>query len=332
MKNILITGASGFVGSFLVEKALEENYRVFACVRFSSNLKYLSDKAIHLVHADITDLDLLISEFNIIKLKFGAFAVIHNAGLTEAIHIKEYLNVNHQGTINILKALKITQTLSGKFIYMSSLAAQGPSLNHEQILNEQTPLKPISSYGKSKLNAEQYLQKQTGIDYCILRPTAVYGPRNRGFLDYFKLINKHIEIHIGRKDQMLSFIYVEDLAQLALHLLNKVIKNNTIIVSDGANYTSGAFAAIIKKQLRRKTINLIVPKKIVSFLCHFNSILSRISEKPSIINQDKYHELTAPNWSCDPSRMINEIGFKPQTNLEEGIFKTIKWYKKNNLL
>lgn len=333
MGNILITGANGFVGSYLVEEALQKGHQVFAGIRSTSNLKYIKDKPIHLVNMDITDIESLKLQFERIYSEFGSFdAVIHNAGITEAVYAKDYFQVNYQGTVNLLEALKQTKMLKGKFVFISSLAAIGPAKDFTFSLNEKTPANPTSWYGHSKLKAEKHVQSQEGLDYLILRPTGIYGPRNMGYLSYFKLINNHLEIYLNTRFQLLSFVYVEDLAELIVLSLAKKTNSKVLIISDGSNYSCNVFAGLLKKKLHKKTLRLVIPKAVVYLLCSVNTLLSKISQKPFLVNSDKYHELIAKSWSCSSEEMKRDLGFTPKYNLEEGISKSINWYKENKYL
>lgn len=333
MKNILITGATGFVGSFLVEEALRKGYRVFAAIRSTSNLKYIADQAIHLVNLDLTKKESMVKELYQIKRKYGVFdAIIHNAGITEAVDVKDYFEVNFQGTVNLVETLKGIQMLSTKFVYISSLAAQGPNKIIGDIATELAHPSPTSSYGKSKWLAEQYLLNQTDLDFVVLRPTGVYGPRNMGYLSYFKLIKNGLEIYLNTKYQQLSFIYVEDIAAVALIAAEKKTQSKVFIVSDGSNYSCHAFASLLKKAFHKQTLKLVIPKELVQLVCSFNSAFSKISKRSTLLNKDKYHELVASSWACSSIKMRKELGFIPQTKLEEGINKSIIWYQQNKLL
>jgi len=195
MSKILITGANGFIGSFLVEEALKQGHEVFAGVRSSSKLKFLNDYRIQTLILDLSDKEKLKQQWYVLSQYFASFDyVIHNAGITQAISPDDFDLVNNQYAQNLLESLVEANFKPKKFILMSSLAAMGPG-NAESL----APIKledkpnPITNYGRSKLDVEHYLRGQTDVPYLIFRPTAVYGPREKDFLTLFKTINRHIE-------------------------------------------------------------------------------------------------------------------------------------------
>jgi len=208
MQKILITGASGFVGGFLVEEALNNGLDVYAAVRKSSNLQYLQDHRIKFVYINFEDRDELKSIFK--KHKFDY--IIHNAGVTKSPNKAQYFNVNATYLENMVEALIESDTVPTKFTFISSLAAYGPAeYTQDGIVTEDSIPHPVTNYGKSKLQAELYLKSKREINYTIIRPTAVYGPREKDLFTVYNLINKGIEMTVGLTDQALTFIYVKDL-------------------------------------------------------------------------------------------------------------------------
>ncbi len=334
MSRILITGASGFIGSFLVEEALIQNHEVFAGVRKSSSLKYLSDYRIQTLPLDLSSPKKLIEKWNELKVHFSAFDyVIHNAGITQAAKPSDFELVNNQFTQNLLQSLVDADFMPKKFILMSSLAAMGPG-NETSLapieLDHQA--NPITSYGRSKLNVELYLKNQTDVPYLIFRPTAVYGPREKDFLTLFKTINKHIEPYISSPKQLLSFIYVKDLARLILQSCSSDVYNGTFFVSDGKTYTCKNLSEITKKVLNKWTIPIVLPKPVVRTIAYLSESIAKMSHKTSVLNHEKYKELTSLNWSCNSEETQSAFNYTPEYHLEKGIEETIYWYKKNNCL
>lgn len=211
MKTILITGASGFIGSFLVEEALNKGYTVFAGVRTSSDKTFLKKEKVCLFEMDFSDKNKLKVKFQEYKRFFGIFDyVIHNAGVTKTLHKQDFDVINYQYTKNFIEALTEGNCIPTKFVYISSLAAYGPGNENTMlpIKDTDTP-SPVSLYGKSKLKAEKYIKSQSNIPYVILRPTGVYGPREKDYYVMYKMLDKGIETYIGTSKQALSFIYVK---------------------------------------------------------------------------------------------------------------------------
>ncbi|MCX6290139.1 MAG: NAD(P)-dependent oxidoreductase, partial [Bacteroidetes bacterium] len=211
MKKILITGASGFIGSSLIEEGLKRGYEMHAGVRKSSSRKYLADERIRFFELDFTDEKKLEQQFSDFSKANGKFDfIIHNAGLTKAKKIQDYFTVNSVYTKNFVDALMASGNVPSKFIYMSSLAAFGPGVTQDPIRHTDEP-RPVTSYGKSKLESENYLRSLNDFPYIIIRPTAVYGPRDRDVYILLKMLKSNVEAYIGFGKQVLSFVYVKDL-------------------------------------------------------------------------------------------------------------------------
>ncbi len=330
MKKLLITGANGFIGSFLVEEALKRNYEVFAGIRKTSNKEYLTDPRIKFIELNFSDTGLLgrqISELPCFDY------VIHNAGTTKAFKKKDYYTTNCQYTKNLADVLIKQKKAAGKFIYMSSLAAYGPGdkLQQNVITSSDIP-KPVTSYGKSKLESEKYLSSLTGFPHIIIRPTVVYGPREKDLLTVFKLINNNLELFVGFKNQKLTFIYVKDLVKAVFQMMESNVENNGYFVSDGNVYDAESLGNIIKEQLGKKTIRIYIPTALARAIAFISETTKYITRKQPILNYDKVNELECVNWKCDTRPIIDEFNFKADYDLSRGITETIEWYKKSKWL
>lgn len=327
-KKILITGSNGFIGSFLVEEALTRNYEVYAGVRNSSNIQYLTDKNINFFELDFSDPAALLKKIT----DAPAFDfVIHNAGLTKANNKEDYFTVNYRYTQNLVDALIQSNKIPEKFIYMSSLAAYGPG-DGESLKNvelKDTP-NPITSYGKSKLESEKYIYKQNNFPYLIFRPTAVYGPREKDLLVFIKLINKNFELYIGRKRQYLTFIHVKDLVKAVFQGIETNIINKSYFVSDGNVYNGKMFGLIIKRHLGKKTLQISVPTSIVRSIAFVLEFIYSFAGKIPLLNSEKIKELESTNWKCEVKPLQDDLNFKSEYDLKSGVYETIGWYKNAN--
>ncbi|RLD54388.1 MAG: NAD(P)-dependent oxidoreductase [Bacteroidetes bacterium] len=330
MKKVLITGASGFIGSFLVEEALKEGYDVYAGIRESSNLRYLTNPKINYVYIDFSNKESLKKQ--LVKIDKFDF-IIHCAGVTKTCNKKLFDIVNYQYTKNLIDALLETSKVPEKFIFVSSLAAYGPGQKDvEPIKLTDTP-KPVSYYGKSKLKTEQYIKSLKDFPYLIFRPTGVYGPREKDYYVMYKSIKQGIETYINTKKQLISFIYVKDLSRLIVGALNSEIINKSYFVSDLKEYTAQEFNWLIKKKLIKKTISLVFPGFLVKILAFINEKVSCLfSSKIPTLNTEKFKEISQKNWLCDSSALVKDFNFKPEYNLSKGLDETLQWYKKENLL
>ena len=334
MKSILITGASGFIGSFLVEEALKRNYRVFAAVRSSSNRTYLSDPRINFIETELSDKALLAKKFITHQKTFGKFDfVIHNAGITKSCVKSDFDKVNFQYTKNLIEALTETASLSGKFVFMSSLAAYGPGDEEtlKPVSDSDTP-HPVTLYGESKLKAERFIKSLSGFPFLIFRPTGAYGYREKDFYLVYKNIKQGIETYIGTTRQHLTFIYVKDLVRLIFDALESPVAGKSYFVSDLNYYTATEFNTIIKKVLRKKTIRIVFPRTIVKIVAFLTEKIACITKVPPTLNTEKYKEISCKNWLCDSTPLVNDFGFYPEYDLIKGLTEALTWYKNKNML
>lgn len=334
MKTLLITGATGFIGRHLVEQAVNKGYKVIAAVRKTSVTGWLKDSNISSVVLDLSDTHKLVTDLNIAISTHGVIdVVIHNAGITQSLKIKDYYEANVNLTKNLIVALKESKGLTPKFIFTSSIAAIGPgkSDSFKPITENDNP-HPVTHYGKSKLQAEEFIVNQKDLEWIVVRPTVVYGEHEKNFFNVIKTINNGMEFYAGSKKQMMSFIYVDDLADAFLSMVESDISNETFNISDGFDYQITEVNRIIKSVLNKRTKSIVMPIALLKFVAAVNELLSRITRKEPILNSDKVAEFKELNWLCDNSKLIEELGFTPKINFEEGITKTINWYKQNGWL
>lgn len=330
--NILITGATGFIGKFLVDSALTENLNVFAAVRKSSNRSSLNGKNIQFVELDLTSEEKLTSSLNQFILDHGPIDyVIHNAGITKTTKITAYEQVNCQYTIHLIKALENTQQPIKKFTLVSSLAASSPGIGEEMIKIDQTG-DPVSAYGWSKKKAEAYIEQNCSLPYVILRPPPVFGPGDKDMFPVFDLVNKNLELYVGGKLQLLSFIYVKDLARGIVAATTSDIKNKKYFLSDNGQYDNEKFNLLIKKYLKKKTLKIKLPLFVVYVVAFFSEIYTRITGNLSQLNIEKIKELKCSNWMCDSRDFYKDLAIEPRYTLYEGIQETIDWYRKEHWL
>ena len=330
MKKVLITGASGFIGSFLVEEALKKGCDVYAGIRKSSDLKYLTNPKIKFIYIDFSNKESLKKQ--LVKIDRFDF-IIHCAGVTKTCNKKLFDIVNYQYTKNLVEALQEISMVPEKFIFVSSLAAYGPGQKGIELIKLTDTPKPVSYYGKSKLKTEQYIKSLKDFPYLIFRPTGVYGPREKDYYVMYKSIKQGIETYINTKKQLISFIYVKDLSRLIVGALNSEIINKSYFVSDLNEYTSQEFNWLIKKKLTKKTIILVFPGFLVRIIAFINENISCLfSSKIPTLNIEKFKEISQKNWLCDSSALVTDFNFRPEYNLSKGLDETLQWYKKEKLL
>lgn len=334
-KKILITGASGFIGSFLVEKALAKNFSVWAGVRATSSKGYLQDERIKFIDLNFSDKNKLTQQLIDFSKKEGKFDyIIHNAGLTKCIDPSDFNKVNFQFTANFIDALIDSDSVPEKFVMMSSLSVfgVGDELNYTPIKLIDKP-NPNTAYGVSKLKAENYLENIQNFPYIILRPTGVYGPREKDYFLMLKTVKSGLDVGAGFQPQHLTFIYVKDLVDASFLALESEITNRAYFVADGDVYTDKEYTALVKKVLNKKMVlSLKVPLGILKVISIVAEEVSKLTKKPSTLNRDKYKIMKQRNWECDIEPLKRDLGFSPKYNLTQGLEESVQWYKDNDWL
>lgn len=337
-KRILITGASGFIGSFLVERALAEGMEVWAAVRRSSSQAYLTDPRIHFIELDLDDEALLARQLQ----AAGAWDFcIHAAGLTKSLRTDDFFRVNTEGTRHLVRQLLSTQTLRGRFVFMSSLSVFGPVREefhatdghiYSPILDTDTP-RPNTVYGFSKLAAEQALAEFSALDYVILRPTGVYGPREKDYFLMAKSIAQHVDFGAGSLPQEITFIYVHDLVKATFLALTKGPSGRGYFLTDGGVYDSSTFGRLLQTEMGiRFVLPIKAPLGVLKMICGVSEQIAQWRNIPTTLNTDKYHILAQRNWQCDITPARELLGFQPRYSLAQGVKETVAWYKRNGWL
>lgn len=326
MESVVLTGATGFIGGFLTKALHDRGFKVYPVVRASSDTSNISYLKSNFVHFDFKNPKQISEILQAIRPTY----FIHNAGLTRSASQMELNTVNAEYLKNILDAISLSGVQLKKFVFVSSLAAFGPAEYSEGgiVTNSSIP-HPLTMYGKSKLKAEQYLAEYADIDYVIIRPTAVYGPRERDLLTVYKVLNKGLEIIIGSKRQLLTFIYVEDLVNIIIKSLHYKNKNRAFFATDNHTYTILEYNNFIKKALGKKSVRLVIPFTIFKAIAWLSEKIGKIKGVYPPLNIDKANELAAKSWHCDMQTTTEELGYCPAINLEQGIKHTIDWCREN---
>ncbi|MBB6270365.1 nucleoside-diphosphate-sugar epimerase [Pedobacter cryoconitis] len=327
-KRVLITGASGFVGYHLITAAISSGLEVFAAVRSSSNVKHLEEFDIQYTNPDFSNIDLLKKELEEKQYNY----IIHASGITKAKTQEEYNKINAEYTRNLASAAVEANISLEKFIFVSSLAALGPLNDLSGLIEDNSPAHPVTNYGASKLLAEQYLAEINHLPLIVIRPTAVYGPREKDIFILLQTINKGLEPHIGSFKQQISFIYVKDLAKIIIDALFSEVTNRHYNVSDGGIYDRYALAEGVKKAMHKRTWKFHLPVSAVAVLAALMERIYKNSAAAPALNKEKMNELTAINWACSIEKLKTDLGFKPAYNLENGLLETVNWYRNNKWL
>lgn len=334
-QRILITGASGFIGSFIVEEALSRGMEVWAAVRGSSSRAFLTDPRIHFITLNLGDPAQLGEQLYDHTFDY----VVHAAGVTKCLHAEDFHRVNTQGTQHFVEALMKTQPSLRRFVYLSSLSIFGPVRERQpytEISDSDTP-QPNTEYGRSKLAAERWLDSLAAqgkdFPYVVLRPTGVYGPRERDYFMMAKSIRQHVDFSVGYTRQDITFVYVSDVVQAVMLALDHGRVGGKYFLSDGEVYQSRAFSDCLQRELGNPwLLRVKAPLWVLRAVTFCGEYWGRITGKVTALNNDKYHILSQRNWRCDIRPAIDELGYQPQVRLEEGVRRAVRWYQENHWL
>jgi nucleoside-diphosphate-sugar epimerase len=329
--NILITGATGFIGGFIVDEALSRGMQVWVAVRPTSSRKYLSDQRIQFLELNLSDKEQMKRQMDGLRFDY----VVHAAGATKCLHAEDFFRSNTEGTKNLVQALMELQMPLKRFVFVSSLSVYGPVAEQQpyrEICGNDTP-QPNTAYGRSKLAAEQYIESIEGFPYVILQPTGVYGPRERDYFMMAKSIKSHTDFSVGYKPQDLTFVYVLDVVQAIFLALDCQKTGGKYMLSDGEVYSSRTFSDLIHRELGHPwLLRIKAPIWLLRIITFCGEHIGRMTGKISALNNDKYNIMKQRNWRCDIKPAMSDLGYKPKYQLDEGVRLTIKWYKENNWL
>ena len=330
MPKILITGASGFIGSFIVEEALRRGWETWAAMRRSSSRQFLQDERIHFIELNLSNEQQLTEQLRGHEFDY----VVHAAGVTKCIDRADFRRINTEGTQHLVRALIALGMPLRRFVFVSSLSVFGAIREqqpYEEIRETDTP-QPNTAYGRSKLEAEQWLEG-VNIPYVILRPTGVYGPRERDYFLMAKSIKQHSDFAVGYKRQDITFVYVDDVVQAVFLACEKGQTGRKYFLSDGQVYQSTTFSDLIREELGHPWwIRITAPIWVLRVVTFVGDLIGRMTGKISALNNDKYHILRQRNWRCDIEPARRELGYEPRVQLAEGVRRTIRWYKDNGWL
>ena len=329
---ILITGASGFIGSFIVEEALRRGFETWAAVRQSSSRAFLKDERIHFIELDFSSEIRLKEQLHEHQFDY----VVHAAGVTKCLHQETFFRINTEGTKNLVRALMALKMPLQRFVYISSLSIMGAIREQQPYTEmlESDDAKPNTAYGQSKLEAEKWLESlHSPFPYVILRPTGVYGPRERDYFMMAKSIKGHVDFAVGFQQQDITFVYVSDVVQAVFLALEKGKTGRKYFLSDGEVYQSSTFSHLIRQELGNPWwIRITAPLWVLRIVTFCGEYIGRLTGKVTALNNDKYHIMRQRNWRCDITPACQELGYEPQVKLEEGVKRSIQWYKENGWL
>lgn len=321
----VVTGGTGFVGSHLVDLLLDKGYEVRCITRKSSDLKWLKDKDVKIFDCGLYNKEAL---KEVIR---DADYVYHVAGVVKSKTKEGYFRGNVDTTRTLIEATLESNTNLKRFLVVSSQTVSGPSLDGKPV-NEETECRPITTYGKSKLEEEKLvLSFKDILPITICRAPAVYGERDTEIFIYFKTFSKGLTTTIGFNEKKLSLIHVLDLVNgFYLAATNEKSKGQIYFISSEEFYTWPQINKITSKIIGKKPVVIKVPHFLVYTIAAVAQFAAMFSSKPATLNIEKAKDITQQYWICDTSKAVRELGYRQNISIEEGIKRTIEWYKKMN--
>ncbi len=332
-KTILVTGASGFIGSFICSEGIARGMQVWAGMRSTSSSQYLKEDGLQFAQLDLVNPERLRDQLRQYRQQMGGRGwdyVVHAAGATKSLHREGFFRTNTEGTRNLVEALVAEGMVPERFVFVSSLSIFGAIRedDYSEICDTDTP-QPNTAYGESKWQAEQYLHTLTDFPYVILRPTGVYGPRERDYFLMAKSICQHVDFAVGYRRQDITFVYVSDVVQaIFLSLTAPEAVGKAYFLSDGEVYGSRQFSDLLQQELGNPwVLHIKAPLWFLWMVCAISGTVCRWMGRLTTLNLDKYHILAQRNWRCDIQPARRDLGYCPKVQLPEGVRRSVAWYK-----
>ncbi|MCB0304454.1 MAG: NAD-dependent epimerase/dehydratase family protein [Calditrichaeota bacterium] len=322
-----VTGATGFVGSWVAQQLVERGDEVICLARKTSNLRWLKDLPVQYHYGSLLDAKSLQDGIK------SADYVLHIGGVTKALSIQEFYAGNVEATRNLMETVKTVNPDVKRVVYVGSQAAVGPS-PQGTLLDETCEMAPITDYGTSKMQGEAVAREyMADLPVTILRPPAVYGPRDTDVFEVFKSVKNRVNLKVGSGDPHVSIIHVFDLArgiiEAALH--EKSAGETYFICNETPCYWSEVIA-ILEKLMEKQVLNLAIPYPVANLFAGAMELAGRLSGKPTILNRQKIREVNAAHWIVSAEKIKRELGFTTQLSLEAGLAQTLEWYQEQGWL
>jgi len=318
----VVTGASGFVGSHIVDELLRNKARVRCILRPKSSTQWLDGKPVEILRLEEMDLDRLSAAVA------DATWIVHAAGITQAKSPKEFHEINVGGTERMLRAAMTSNGNLQRFLYISSQAAGGPAAERRPVVESDRP-DPASTYGISKLRGEELtMLLKNRMPVVAIRPPAVYGPRDKAFLRLYRMLKAHV-MPVLRADERFTLVYAEDLARAAyLALTHPRAPGEVYFVGEPESTDSVEMGECIRRTLGSPRALTVRPP---GFVLQAGALVAELvglaTGRPPLLSREKLREITAGEWPCSSAKIRSQLGWMPRVELEEGITRTTAWYR-----
>jgi len=326
----VVTGASGFIGSHLVNLLVKEGFIVRCLDVKNKTNSSVSNHMVENFYIDCTKFDMLLKT----RALEGADYIFHLAGGTKLTKLEAFRKYNVLSTRNILEAVAERRIRLKRFVFVSSQAAVGPAFSMDRPVIESDKQGPVGDYGRSKWEAEQVvLEYGNSIPYTIIRPSSVYGPGDVDFLNIFKQIKVYLSIYPGYKDRYVTIIFVTDLVHgllLAARAFRAEGKTYFLCSENPVSWCD--VHRMITSVMNKKVMELNIPQLMVELVGRVGDIFSRLTGRFVIFNTQKITMSKPRYWICSSERAKKDFGFKTGVSMLEGMDITCSWYKENKWL
>ena len=322
----LVTGGQGFVGSHLCERLTAVGHRVRVLARATSDLSALEGLDVEVVRGDLG------ADGDLRGAVEGVDWVFHVAGALMGLREEDLVRVNRDGTHRLTEACRAHAPRLSRFVFVSSLAAAGPSPGGAVPVLEDAPSSPVTWYGRSKLEAEVVL-RGSGLPSIILRPPVVFGPRDREVYKYFKIARRGILPVPGGRDRSYSLVFAPDLAEGILKAAETPTPSGEVLHLTGPEVvTWSELGRKIAAALGTRDRVLHLPESLVRAAGHVADLASRLRGRPNIFSSQKVIEMLAPAWVASPQKAKEVLGWTAPTPLDEALALTVRWYREHGWL
>jgi nucleoside-diphosphate-sugar epimerase len=321
---VLVTGASGFVGGHVLERLMEDGWRVRALMRLGSTSDIAKRIGAEITVGELSDRD------SLERAVSGVDVVIHLAAIKHATRRNAYTRVNADGCERLADAIRRTRDRLVRVVYLSSYAACGPSTPGRARTVADAP-EPVSRYGASKLRGEDWMRalEREGLSVVLIRAPIVYGPRDDGLLPFFRLVRRGWAPLPAGPERLLHLVFAADLA-LALargaEIHDGSVPSGTYAVADPTAHSWSAIIDAMAEALGARPRLLRVPAALLRVAGTFSEAGGLLSGRPTPFNRDKAKEMIASAWLHDLSGSETLLAADRVTSLESGMVQTVKWY------
>jgi nucleoside-diphosphate-sugar epimerase len=317
----LVTGGTGFIGTHLVPALLGGGWQVRCLVRTSSNRAPLAGQPVEYVVGSLQEPDTLLQAVHNVDVVF------HLAGVTKVTHTAEYDRLNTVGTQHLLTACQRAGSTLQKFLYISSIAAAGPSRNGTPLTESDLPC-PVGPYGRSKLRAEAaVLACQEQLPVMVLRPSAIYGPRDSDFLQLFRAVRYGVLPHIGRQELRVDLCFVSDLVQGMIAAAESPHGLREVFFLGGTAHTWRELGQEIARLFATRPRHVYLPRLAVLAAASVMDGWACLRGQPGLLSRANVRERSQPYWLCDSTKAARTFGYAPRTPLPQGLALTLQWYR-----